>query len=109
MSFSKYGARKVEIDGILFDSRAEARRYQDLKLLQQAGEISGLELQPKYPLVVNGVKIGLYTADFKYTDCSNGLEIVEDVKGMRTRDYVLRKKLVKALYGIDILETGGRR
>lgn len=109
MSFSKYGARKVEIDGVVFDSRAEAHRYQDLKLLQQTGEISGLALQPKYPLVVNGVKIGLYTADFKYTDCITGLEIVEDVKGMRTRDYVLRKKLVKALYGIDILETGGRR
>jgi len=100
---SKYHAIPTEVDGIRFDSRGEARRYQELKLLQAAGEISHLGVHPSWELVVNGVKIGKYTADFEYRE---GKEyVVEDYKGVRTRDYVLRKKLMLALHKIDVREV----
>ena len=100
---SKYGAVKVVIDGIKFDSKAEGRRYKNLKLLERAGEISELELQPRYDFVINGVKCGFYKADFRYIE--KGKLIVEDVKGMKTPVYNLKKKLVKAIHGIEIYET----
>jgi hypothetical protein len=104
---SKYRAIKTEVDGILFDSKAEARAYCNRKLMQQNGMISGLELQPAYDLIVNGVKVGRYIADFRYTLNSTGAVIVEDVKGVRTPVYRLKKKLMLALYGISILESNG--
>jgi hypothetical protein len=109
MGYSKYGARKVETDGILFDSIAERNRYQDLKLLQQAGEIKDLELQVKFPLIVNDMKVATYIADFVYRECSNNQVVVEDVKGFRTPEYRLKKKLMLAIYSISIFETGGTR
>ena len=102
---TKYHNRKTEYMGIEFDSQKEKRRYQDLVLLERAGLISNLELQPRYDLVVNGHKLGFYKADFRYKDVSKGLTIVEDVKGMRTAVYILKKKLVKALYEVDIVEV----
>lgn len=100
---NKYRAVKTEVDGITFDSKREAARYMELMLLQKAGEISRLELQPKYDCVVNGHKICTYRADFRYFDASNS--IVEDVKGMKTPVYRLKKKLVEALYpGVKIQE-----
>jgi hypothetical protein len=103
MTRSKYNARKTEVDSHTFDSLAESRRYSELKLLEKAGEISGLELQPRYPIVVNGVKVCEYRADFRYFD--RGQQVVEDVKGFRTDVYQLKKKLVKACYLIDIMEV----
>jgi len=100
---SKYNAKKCVIDGIKFDSLKEGRRYQQLKLLEKAGEIENLELQPKYDLMVNGKKVGFYKADFRYVE--NGELVVEDVKGMKTPIYNLKKKMVKAIYNIDIKET----
>lgn len=100
---NKFGAIATEVDGIRFASKKEARRYRELSLLEKAGQIHRLRLQVRYPLVVNGVKIGHYTADFVYTE--NGAEVVEDSKGVRTRDYILRAKLMRALYGVTILET----
>ncbi len=100
---NKYKAKKVTIDGIKFDSMAEGRRYRALKLLERAGEVTDLELQPKYDLMVNGTKVGFYKADFRYK--RNGELVVEDVKGMKTTTYNLKKRMVKAIYGIDILET----
>lgn len=102
---SKYGAKRTEVDGIVFASKAEARRYQELRLLERAGEIERLELQPRYPLVVNTVTIGTYVGDFRYLDTRNGRRTVEDVKGVRTPVYRLKCKLVKALYDIDIVEV----
>lgn len=102
---SKYGAVRTEVDGIVFASKSEARRYSELKLAQAAGEISGLELQVKYPLVVNGVKVADYVCDFRYRERGRGL-VVEDRKGMRTPVYRLKRKLMKAIHGIDIFETG---
>lgn len=99
----KYRAKRTEVDGITFASRMEAQRYTELRALEQAGEISGLELQPRYDLVVNGVKIGRYVADFRYRE--DGRLVVEDVKGVKTALYRLKKKLVRALYGIEVRET----
>jgi len=107
---SKYRNVKVEVDNIRFDSKAEAERYWDLKQLERAGEISDLELQPAYPLLVQGVKIAVYKADFRYVD-GEGEIVVEDVKSEATKTpvYRLKKKHIKAQYGIDIVEiTRGR-
>ncbi len=101
---SKYHNQKTEHNGIQFDSRKEAKRYQELILLERAGVISHLELQPRYNLVVNGQKLGFYKADFRYEDVATNSVVVEDVKGVRTAVYMLKKKLVKALYGIEIIE-----
>lgn len=103
MRWSKYGATKTVMDGITFHSKGEAIRYSELKNLERAGKIQSLSLQPKFPIVVNDIKICNYIADFKYT--LDGVEIVEDFKGMVTPIYKLKKKLVKACYGIDILEV----
>ena len=103
MTRNKYGAKKTVVDGIKFDSKAEARRYGHLKLLERVGDISNLELQPKYELMIKGIKVGFYKADFRYMQ--DGQLIVEDVKGMKTPIYNLKKKIIKAIYGIEILET----
>lgn len=99
----KYGAKPTTVDNIRFASMAEARRYGQLKLLQKAGEISALELQPKFPLVVAGVNVGTYIADFRYRMGQH--VITEDVKGVRTPIYRLKAKLVKALYNVVIAEV----
>ena len=100
---SKYGNKRTEIDGITFASRREANRYAELKLLERAGEIHGLTLQPAYDLIVDGVKICRYVADFRYFE--NKQIVVEDAKGFKTRDYRIKKKLMKAIFGIEIRET----
>jgi Protein of unknown function (DUF1064). len=86
---NKYKAIKTSVDGIKFDSKKEAARYVQLKLLAKSGAIQSLELQPKYDLMVNGVKCGFYKADFRYYE--NGACIVEDVKGFKTPVYNLKK------------------
>ena len=100
---SKFNNQKTVVDNITFDSGKEAARYQDLKLLLKAGEISDLELQPTYVMIVNKQKICSYRADFRYKE--NGKQITEDVKGVRTSLYRLKKKLLKACYGIEVCET----
>lgn len=100
---NKYNARKAQEDGYTFDSLMEQRRYRELKLLQQAGLITGLEVHPRYPLIVNGVKVCVYEADFRYTQ--NGRQVVEDAKGVKTDVYKLKRKLMRAVHGIEIVET----
>ena len=100
---SKYGNTKTEVEGIKFDSAKEAKRYQDLKIESFARTISDLKLQPVYPIEINGVLVCKYKGDFEYI--RNGVKILEDVKGMKTPIYRLKKKLVKAVYGIEILES----
>ena len=116
---TKYFNKKTEVDGIIFDSAKEARRYEDLSERQYAGDIRDLRRQVRYDLVVNGVKIGFYKADFVYVDGETGQTIVEDVKPARRRDrsgrlvrapsnwtvYRIKKKLMKALHGIDVIEV----
>lgn len=102
---SKYGAVPTEVDGIRFASKAEAKRYSELKLMERAGEISHLELQPVYPLIVNGVRVGKYIGDFRYRDTKSGRLVHEDRKGVRTPLYRLKKRIVEALYpGVTITE-----
>lgn len=104
---SKYKAIKEVVDGITFASRKEARRYRQLKLLERAREIQGLELQVSYPLIKKS-KYGReikYIADFVYLE--NGKTIVEDVKSKATVTpvYRLKKRLMQELYGITIKEV----
>lgn len=105
MMASKYHNIKTSYNGISFDSRKEANRYQELQLMERAGLIRNIELQPRYDLVVNGHKIGFYKADFRYEMVNTGELITEDAKGVRTPIYVMKCKLVKALYDIDIVEV----
>lgn len=101
----KYGAVKTEIDGIIFDSKHEAKRYQELRLLERAGEINNLCLQVPY-ILIDKSKYGRsikYVADFVYND-RNGL-VVEDAKGMKTPVYRLKKRMMAEKYGIKIKET----
>lgn len=105
---NKYHAVKTAIDGFTFASKAEARRYSHLKLLARIGEIADLELQPKFDFVVNGMKVCSYVADFRYRDVKTGAVIIEDVKSQptRTKEYRIKKKLMKAVHGIDVIEVG---
>lgn len=103
---SKYKSNKTTVHGITFDSKKEAMRYLELAQRANTGAITNLELQPKLDLVVNGQKIGFYRGDFRYRH--NGVTVVEDVKSQFTAKlpvYRLKKKIVKALYGIDITEV----
>ena len=101
---TKYRAKPTFVDGIRFASKKEAARYGELKLLERVGKVTCLELQPKFEIKINGIKICTYIADFKY--CFPGKEvIIEDVKGVKTPIYRLKKKLVKACHGIEIFET----
>ena len=102
---SKYNSVITEVDGIKFHSRKEANRYAELQLLVKAASIRDLRLQVKYSLDVNGVHICNYIADFVYHDYRYEKTIVEDSKGVRTVDYKLKAKLMKACHNIDILET----
>jgi hypothetical protein len=104
MAKRKYNNVPTVVDGRRFDSKKEAARYGELKLLQAAGQIAELACQPPFQLVVNGVKVGKYVADFVYLDCTTGELVYEDVKGVRTAVYKLKAKLVLALYGITIRE-----
>ena len=112
---NKFHASGVEDDGYRFASKAEHRRYQELRLLERAGEIEDLQVHPFWFLLVpvlgtprSRVVVGRYTADFKYTRLPAEEEVVEDVKGgaaTRTEAYRLRKKMIEATYGIKIVEV----
>ncbi len=101
----KYNARRVEIDGIVFDSKAEAQRYKLLKILHDKGGVQDLKCHPKYDLHVGGVKIGTYSPDFTYIE--KGSLVVEDVKGKATLTplYRWKKKHMKAEHDIDVVEV----
>ena len=96
---SKYHSRKTLCGGILFDSKKEAARYGVLRLMERAGEIQNLTLQPEFELIPKqkGERAVKYRADFMYEE--NGRTIVEDVKGMRTREYIIKRKLFRYIYG----------
>ena len=96
----KYGAKRTQVDSIWFASAHEARAYSTLKLRERAGEITDLVLQPSYDLVVNGVSVGRYVADFAFTE--DGQRVTLDAKGVQTETFKLKRKIVKAIYGIDI-------
>ena len=118
---NKYKAKKIVVDGVEFDSKKEARQYGILKAREQAGEIKGLRRQVKFELLPayyepdtvgrrGGIKKGkiierecIYIADFVYLE--DGKVVVEDTKGMRTKDYVIKRKLMYHVHGIRIREV----
>lgn len=105
---NKYRAIRTTIDGITFDSRKEARRYAELMLRKQAGEIDNLALQPEYPIhAIDGVQVAKYVADFWYIDAASGEIVTEDVKSSATATplYKLKKKLVEREHRITIVEV----
>jgi hypothetical protein len=103
--YNKYGNQPAESrDGKEFHSKRERNRYEELLALEQGGAISDLKLQPGYKLVVNKILITNYFADFSYVD-DQGKRVVEDTKGVRTPAYVMKKRLMKAIYGIEVLES----
>jgi hypothetical protein len=103
-SKSKYGSKKTELDGIVFDSAKEAKRYIELRYLLKAGEIKYLERQVEFELNEGGTHSLIYLADFVY-ETKDGKMIVEDVKGFRTRVYKKKRKLMLEVHGIEIKEV----
>jgi hypothetical protein len=122
--YNKYGSQKTFFNGIWFDSAREADRYAELLLLQRAGRISDLRLQVKYVLIPaqyeyyerygkNGKRLKdgkkciekecSYVADFVYEE--DGKTVVEDVKGMRTKEYLIKRKLCLYIHGVRIREV----
>lgn len=100
---SKYGAKRCMLDGISFDSQAEARYYAALKLREKAGEVGGVELQRPFPLMVaGGLVVGSYRADFAFWDFKDDRFRVIDVKGFDTPLSKWKRKHVKAQYGVDV-------
>lgn len=120
---SKYGAKKTTVGGERFDSTKEARRWQQLQIMERAGKINSLQRQVKYIIIPEhrepdtrgprgGVKRGrvierarYYVADFVYYDNDARALVVEDCKGFRTAEYKLKKALMLDRYGIRIKET----
>lgn len=109
---SKYNSKKTVVDGQTFDSKKEANRYQELLLLEKAGVIKNLSRQVKFVLIPSqrdesGKVIERecsYKADFVYYE-EDGETVVEDVKGFRTKDYIIKRKLMLYQYGIRIREV----
>lgn len=110
----KFNATRVEVDGIWFDSQAEATRYGQLQMLVLAREIYDLELQPEFVLSlregcddcsVTETILGKYVADFRYFNARRQVTVVEDVKGFKTALYRWKKRHVEAQYGIEIVEV----
>ncbi len=123
MRGNKYHSNKTEYNGHTFDSKREAKRYKELELLEKAGEIKDLQMQVKFVLIPaqrepdtigkrGGIHKGKliereceYIADFVYERTSDGERIVEDTKGMRTKDYILKRKMMLYFHGIKISEV----
>lgn len=101
---AKYRNKRTLIDGVLWDSRAEYQRWKTLRTLQDQGLIRNLRRQVRFPFEINGVLVCTYVADFTYEKRSYGF-VVEDVKGFPTPVYKLKKRLLKAIYKIEIREV----
>lgn len=104
---SKFGNVHTSVSGEEFHSKKEARRWTALLLLQTAGHIRNLVRQVKYDIVVNGIRICSYTADFVYEERLKGswAKVVEDSKGYPNDRWPMKKKLMKAVHGVDVRET----
>ena len=102
----KYNAKKTVLDGITFASKKESKRYQELRLLERAGEIQDLRLQVPYELIPKqkGERACTYYADFVYME--DGKQIVEDVKGYKGNPvWIIKRKLMLFVHGIKIVEV----
>ena len=108
-SLSKYRSKKITVGGITFDSKREAARYQELYFMQRAGIIEDLQHQVKFELLPSQridskvvERPVTYVADFVYKQ--DGKTVVEDTKGFRTKDYILKRKMMLFFHGIRIKE-----
>lgn len=103
----KYRNEKTVVDGLNFDSKREASRYLELKMAEKHGRIRNLKLQYVYPIVIDGVYVTTYTADFVYEELVGGewQPVTEDAKGYPNETYPIRKRLMKAVYGIEVRES----
>lgn len=100
---SKYGAKKTELDGVTYDSKAEAEYAAKLKLREKAGEVGGIEIQRPFPILINGFSVGVYRADFCFIDHKeDGRLRVIDVKGYDTPLSKFKRKCVEAFYRVKI-------
>ena len=122
-NYKKYGNTKTVVEGIVFDSKREANRFQELSLLERVGAIKNLKRQVKYTLIpsqyekvwnpqkkafVRGKCLERecsYVADFVYVDVKSGEIIVEDTKGFKTKDYIIKRKLMLYVHDIKIKEV----
>lgn len=115
----KYKNKKVQYDGMTFDSKKELSRYKELKTLEQTNVISGLVCQERFLLIdkqpldrprksgkrfIRNEKAVHYVADFVYIVNKTGEQVVEDTKGFKTADYIIKRKLMKKVHGIEIVE-----
>lgn len=119
-SYVKYKNQKVVVDGITFDSKKEASRYLVLRDLERAGEIKNLQRQVKFVLIPTQREVIMdgfkkkegkvierecsYLADFTYTT-AKGEKVVEDTKGVKTKEYIIKRKMMLFLHGIRIKEV----
>jgi len=101
---SKY--RNVKING--FDSKAEYARWQELKILERAGQITDLKRQMPFDLAIGPMLICRYKSDFCYFDVKRAEWVVEDVKGVKTATYSIKRKLMLALHGVRIKEINAK-
>jgi hypothetical protein len=99
---NKYRAIRTEVDGVIFDSKREAHRYLSLKILQKGGKIRDLELQPTYRIEINGVPVCKVKLDFRYWDNEQGMQVVEDSKGVDNAVSKLKRKMVLAQHGVEV-------
>ena len=106
---SKYGNKKTEVDGLVFDSKLEAKHWLELVAMQQRGEIFNLRRQVKYELIP-AVRLDgrmrpatKYVADFVYTD-KGGNEVVADSKGFKTDVWMIKRRLMRWVHGIEVIE-----
>lgn len=100
---NKYGAKKTVLDGIRFDSKAEANFYATLKLREKAGEVSGVELQRPFALIgPDGEVITTYRSDFAFWDHIEDRFRVVDVKGVETDVFKLKRKMMRSMLGIEV-------
>jgi hypothetical protein len=110
---SRFPAKRTTVDGITFDSKREAKRYGELRLLERAGEIRALQIQPAFLVWIKDELFCTYTADFQYIDLRRSPDghrmVIEDCKSSGTAKdtaYRLRKKAAELFYGIKVTETG---
>lgn len=107
-NYNKYRNKKVECDGYTFDSKAEYIRYCQLKVMERQKMLTRLVMQPKFRLIVNGQHVSTYIGDFQYITLDPvgewDRDVVEDVKGVSTREYVIKIKTAHALYAHDGIE-----
>lgn len=108
----KYGNVKTELDGMTFDSKAEARHWADLRWREKAGEIRDLKRQVSYELIPKQARPSggyerpcTYIADFVFFDVKSGKEICQDVKGASPDVWVLKRKLMLYVHGIEVQEV----